>query len=167
MKNKIFMYLFIFTFLIALFVFMDSKAIIEDYDKNLRRVVANEQVYKDSLAVLTTQLDDVSFFNLSKSQDALNYFDREGIDGIKLEPVIKDALYSMNEYKSADHPLIPFAGTGGKKLVFNTIRVLNHKWIIADFSDGTIWGEMLIYYSLDKNNDLRFKALDQLLYPLN
>ncbi len=167
MKNRIFMYLFIFTLLLVVFQFMNSKKIIEDYDKNLLRAEADVEVYKDSISSLATQLDDFSTFNLSKSQDALNYFDRDGVDGIRLEPVVKDALYSMNEYDGTDHPLIPYAGTGGKKLVFNTIRLLNHKWIIADFSDGTVWGEMLISYSLDKNDDLRFKALDQLLYPLD
>jgi len=146
---------------------MNSKSIIEDYDKNLLRAEADVEVYKDSIANLTSQLEDLSFFNLTKSQDALNYFDRDGVDGVILEPVIKDALYSMNAYEGEEHPLIPYVGTGGKKIAFNTIRVLNHKWIIADFSDGTIWGEMLINYSLDDNDDLRFKRLDQLLYPLD
>ena len=51
----------------------------------------------------------------------------------------------------------------GKKFLKNKIKVLNHKWVIADFSDGTDWGEILIEYSIN-GEEVKLNVLDQLLY---
>ena len=42
MKNRIFMYLFIFTLLLVIFQFMNSKRIIEDYHKGKIKVIESE-----------------------------------------------------------------------------------------------------------------------------
>jgi hypothetical protein len=48
---------------------------------------------------------------------------------------------------------------------FNKVKVLNHKWVIADFSDGTYWGEVLLGYKISEADQIEFKVIDQLLYP--
>ena len=46
----------------------------------------------------------------------------------------------------------------------NKIKVLNHRWIIADFSDGKHWGELFIRYELKKDLGIDFTLVDHLLY---
>ena len=44
------------------------------------------------------------------------------------------------------------------------IKLLNHRWIICDFSDGLDWGELLLRYDLNDDKTLSFKVFDQTLY---
>jgi len=52
------------------------------------------------------------------------------------------------------------------KFLINKVKVLNHKWLIADFSDGTYWGELWIQYAVEGGN-IRLEVKDYLLYPTN
>ena len=38
---------------------------------------------------------------------------------------------------------------------------------IADFSDGSFWGELMIYYQFNSNGKLTFEVIDHFLYPKN
>jgi len=53
------------------------------------------------------------------------------------------------------------------KMLINKVRILNHKWLIANFTDGDHWGEIFVNYSIDDNNDLKFELTDYLMYPVN
>jgi hypothetical protein len=159
------MYLFIFTLLLVLFQFVNSKSIIEDYDKNLKRADGQVEKYQDSMEILRDRILDINHFNYQDNDPAITYWEKRGEDPLKLESVIKDAIYSMNTYETEEHPLIPFVGTGGNRLTVNTIKLLNHKWIIADFSDGTLWGEVLLEYDLDDERNLRIDHVNSFLYP--
>ena len=59
--------------------------------------------------------------------------------------------------------IIPYDDMNGKFLI-NQVKVLNHKWIIANFSDGTLWGELLIKYSIDESG-INFKTNEHFIYP--
>ena len=48
--------------------------------------------------------------------------------------------------------------------LFIFLRLLNNRWIIADFSDGKYWGEMIMTYEITDKQELKFKLLDYLLY---
>lgn len=166
MKNRIFMYLFIFTLLLVLFQFVNSKSIIEDYDKNLKEADARVEKYVDSIEIMEDKMLDLAHFNLINNEDGITYWENRGVDAIKLAPVVKDALYSMNTYQGEEHPLIPYVGNSDKKMIFNTVKILNHKWIIADFTDGTIWGESLISYDLDEEKNIKFEIIKSFIYPI-
>jgi len=47
----------------------------------------------------------------------------------------------------------------------NKIRFLNHKWIIADFTDGRYWGEMVIEYYISDKKQIELTSTTSLLYP--
>ena len=49
--------------------------------------------------------------------------------------------------------------------MINNIKMLNHKWIIADFSDGKYWGELFLTYEVDKEMNLSYKLVEHFLYP--
>ncbi|MBL7560252.1 hydrolase [Olleya sp. YSTF-M6] len=163
MKNKIFMYLFIFTLLIVVFQYVNSKKILEDSSKRIEVLRVNNESMKDSLTTLNDELSDLSLFDLRYNQDAKDYFYNKQLDTEALIPFLKNELYKLNE-TDGEHPLIPFAASEGRKLQFNTIKMLNHRWIVADFSDGQFWGELLIQYFITPEQNVDFEVLDYLLY---
>ncbi|HKK11507.1 MAG TPA: hypothetical protein VJ945_01665 [Flavobacteriaceae bacterium] len=164
MKSRIFMYLFIFALLLVLFQFMNSKHIVDDYDKKIDRLELKEKAYQDSIETLTDENFELKRFSLEFNDDAMSYFEDQGYKISELVPFIKDELYKLNDYKGDDHPLVPYASMTGNKMMINNIRLLNHKWIIANFSDGKYWGEMLVTYEIVDRQNLKFKLLDYLLY---
>lgn len=166
MKQRIFMYLFIFTLLIVLFQYVSAKRIFVDIDKQL--VSAKKEVikYKDSVAVLRKDNWELSHFNLAKNEDAITYFENDGYKVDELIPFIKDELYKLNEPKG-QHPIIPYAASEGRKMLLNTVKMLNHKWIVADFSDGQYWGEVFITYEITKSKELKFNLVESFLYPFD
>jgi len=158
------MYLFIFALLLVLFQFMNSKHIVDDYDKKIDRLELKEKAYQDSIETLTDENFELKRFSLEFNDDAMSYFEDQGYKISELVPFIKDELYKLNDYKGDDHPLVPYASMTGNKMMINNIRLLNHKWIIANFSDGKYWGEMLVTYEIVDRQNLKFKLLDYLLY---
>ncbi len=82
-----------------------------------------------------------------------------------LIPFIKDNLYALNEKAKTEHPLIPYMLSEDRPMVINHVKLLNHKWIIADFSDGKYWGELFIKYEVRDGKELNFELLDSFLYP--
>ena len=104
------------------------------------------------------------YFNLEHNEDALTYFENEGIDISSLIPFLKDELYKLNEVKG-EHPLVPYVSMTDGKIMINNIKFLNHKWIIADFSDGKYWGELFLTYEINKDKSLSYKLVEHFLYP--
>ena len=51
------------------------------------------------------------------------------------------------------------------KILINKVRLLNHKWIIADFTDGTFWGQMFLTYEIVDKKELKFNRVEYFLYP--
>ena len=165
MKSRIFMYLFIFSLLLILFQYVNSKNIHDESAIKIENYKEKVEKYKDSITTLKDEIFELSYFNLDKNEDALTYFENDGYDVEKLIPFIKDELYKLNETRG-EHPLIPYAATHGKLLI-NSVKLLNHKWIIADFSDGVIWGELFITYEINEESELKFKLVESFLYPLD
>ena len=127
---------------------------------------SNSKILKkkiDSLEENYKQLDkkyrDEIYFTLSDNQEALAYFADIEVDS--LVSFIRDELYEKNFNKNSDI-FVPISNTKNKYLI-NKVKILNHKWIIADFSNGSRWGEMWIEYYFDKNKVV-FNVKDYFLY---
>lgn len=166
MKNRVFMYLFIFSVLLLLFNFINSKKIFDDSNKKVTNSKVLVQKYKDSILVLKDDIHNLSQFSFDYNDYSYDYFLDQGYDVEKLLATVKDALYAQNDYKGEEHPLVPYVSTTDTKIIINSIRVLNHKWIIADFTDGQLWGEMLVVYSLNAKGELNFRVAESLLNPI-
>ena len=167
MKNKIFMYLFIFVVLLLIFQYVNSKNILESYESKFTKFEEREQRYQDSIVLLQDQNFDLKLFNLEYNDDALSYFDDQGYNSLELIPFIKDELYKLNNYEGDDHPIVPYVSMTNNKILINSIKLLNHKWLIANFTDGKHWGEMLLTYELVDGKELKFKLSEYLMYPIN
>lgn len=165
MKNRIFMYLFIFTLLLVVFQYVNSKNIIESYDEKYEKSQEKYLIYQDTISNLRDDVLTLSEFKLDQTEAALTYFENRGFNVSELIPFIKDELYELNLLEGEEHPLIPYASMTGGKMLINSIRLLNHKWIIANFSDGKYWGELFMTYEITENEQLKFKVIDSFLYP--
>ncbi|MCH4553835.1 hydrolase [Aestuariibaculum lutulentum] len=166
MKQRIFMYLFVFAMLLVLFQFVNSKRVFEDMNKNIGDYKEQLQQYKDSLVTMQHEIADLLHFNLNRNEDAISYFENQGYNTSELIPIIKDELYKLNEVKG-EHPIVPYAPSEGKRMMINTIKLLNHKWIIADFTDGKYWGEMFLTYYINQDQQIEFNIVESFLYPFD
>ncbi len=160
MKSRIFLYLFVFAALLALFQFVTGnnmqKALTSDVQKLKSQVVELE----DSLQTMHLKVLDMQYFTLENNDDAQAYYDHLDLENPSL--YIQDKLLETNEQKG-DNPLIPYEGMESDFKI-NKIKVLNHKWILADFSDGKYWGDLIIKYELKDDLNVDFTLAEHLLY---
>ena len=166
MKQKIFMYLFIFSILLVLFQYVNSKRLFEDLNSKLDNFQLANTKYKDSIVSLRDELANLSHFGIEGNEDALTYFENDGYNTSELIPLIKDELYNLNEVKG-EHPIIPYASDEGRRMLINTVKILNHRWIIADFSDGEYWGELFLKYWVTEDKKIEFNLVESFLYPFD
>ncbi len=159
------MYLFIFSVLLLIFQYVNSKNILDKYEEDIVKVKAKVADKEKKISLLEDKNFELNYFNIDRNEDALAYFEAQGYNTDELVPAILDGLYSMNNYEGEDHPIVPYVSMTDSKLLINKVRILNHKWIIANFTDGKYWGEIFVTYSIDENNDLKYKLVEYLLYP--
>ncbi len=159
------MYLFIFSVLLLIFQYVNSKNIIDKYEKDIVTVKSQLSESEERIKTLEAQNFELGYFNIEGNEDALTYFEAQGYNTEKLIPAIIEGLYNMNDYEGEDHPIVPYVSMTDSKLLINKVRILNHKWIIANFTDGEFWGEIFVSYEIDKNNDLKYKLVEYLMYP--
>ena len=160
MKNKIFLYLFVFAALLALYQFVSANNLQKAMTADVNELQTKVEQLEDSIQKTQLKLLDMQYFSLENNDDALAYYDHLNLE----HPAryIEDKLLETNE-KSGDNPLIPYAGMESDFKI-NKIKVLNHKWILADFSDGKYWGDLIIKYELKDDLSVDFTLLDHLLY---
>jgi hypothetical protein len=122
---------------------------------------------KDSLVAVNQKVVDANYFSLSHNENAQNYF--ESADGTsvfrheKLIPFVTERLLDFNANPKGN----PYTGQdqlGESKFVINKVKLLNHRWIIADFSDGNFWGEVLLKYFINADGTISFEVDQSLLY---
>ncbi len=121
---------------------------------------------KDSIAGLQDSVYKLSEFSLSANGQALDYLDQYYGEQ-NWNSLVINKLLETNNGKD-DNSLIPYNGMYGPMKI-NSVKILNHKWLIADFTDGKVWGEMLVEYEPVKNkpDSIRFKTFKSVLYPFN
>lgn len=160
MKNKIFIYLFVFAALIALYLFVSSGKFAEVKDTKIGKLESEIVSLQDSVQNLQLKVLDMQYFSLENNDDALAYYEHLNLK--TPSRYIADKLLETNEAKG-NNPLIPYEGMESD-FKLNKIKILNHKWIISDFSDGKYWGEVLIKYELKDDTSVDFTMADHLLY---
>lgn len=161
MKKSIFLYLFVFAALINLYQFVSARSYVKETDNRLESCYEGKRKYQDSVQSLLLKTLDLQYFDLDHNDDALAYY--ENLDMEYPSHYITDKLMETNE-APGNNPLVPYEGMSGSPMKLNKVKVLNHRWIIADFSDGKYWGEVLIAYYLNEDMSVDFERLAQILY---
>ena len=164
MKKSLFLYLFILAVLMNIFTYMyySKKNIFDE-----TQFKTTNTKLKDSLTSISAKLDDANYFALENNQNAQDYLNSgEGIKNIsyeKLIPLVKEKLMDLNENPKGN----PYTGQdqiGAQKFIINKAKVLNHRWVIADFSDGEYWGEVLLKYFVNEDDSISFETVETVLY---
>ena len=161
MKKNIILYLFVFTALILIFQLVNSKKIFDDLQAKWSETKVRNENLKDSIFQLQDRIDEQNDFELEGNEYALRYFENSSIENIS--SYVKDQLYETNLLREKND-LIPYVAMD-RTFLINKVKIINHRWIIADFSDGTHWGEIFLTYQIDKNGGLTFELKEHFLYP--
>ena len=164
MKKSLLLYLFILVLLFNVFTYMYfSKEI--DFQQN--RFVKIEKKMKDSENFNANVLAEANYFSLAKNENAQNYFNPDNaaktIQVEKLIPFVTEKLMDLNANPKGN-PYVGQDQIGANKFIINKVRILNHRWIIADFSDGEYWGEVLIKYFINDDETVSFETFQSLIY---
>lgn len=132
-------------------------------NKSVQIKTLSVEQLQDSLQKMQEERFDYLYFDLKNNEESRYFFERNEISAP--EDFIITQLMATNITADEHHPLIDYRPRKGKKFLINKIKMLNHKWIICDFSDGLDWGELLLRYDLEDDKTLSFKVFDQILYP--
>ncbi len=168
MKKSMFLYLFIIAVLMNIFTYKyftskessEQKSVVVDTDK------VDSKSLSDSITSLTDKLYDANTFSLENNDRAQNYL----YESNKLSDVpafaekVKQALLSYNDGPEGNK-YTDQAKMGEQKFIINKVKILNHRWIIADYSNGQLWGEVLLKYFVEENGSISFEIMNSYLYP--
>jgi hypothetical protein len=164
MKKSLLLYALILSVVFNVYTYMYlSKEVAFEQDKYKKSTTR----LKDSLQSMTNKWSDADYFSLEKNENAQNYFESAKSDKIRnfatLVPYVTGKLIDFNTNPKGN----PYTGQeqlGTGKFVINKVKVLNHRWIIADFNDGEYWGEVLLKYFINDDESVSFEVNQSLLY---
>src|SRR5699024_4022878 len=163
MKEKIYLYLLMFVTVILVFLYKYQTSVFErqlEDNQALERVVNR---LKEENRELEVSYSEIAYFSLEKNESALSYI--EEVYSTHPDSLVKQIeSYFYDKNGREDNPLVPYSGMEGSMQV-NKVQVLNHKWVLADFTDGTYWGEMVLEYFYDPDNQsIEVELLKSFLY---
>lgn len=164
MKKSLLLYALFLSLVFNVYTYMYlSKEVTFEQDKYKKSTVK----LKDSLQAVTNKLSDASYFSLERNENAQNYFESAKSDKIRnyitLVPYVTAQLLDLNANPKGN----PYTGQdqlGANKFIINKVKVLNHRWIIADYSDGEYWGEVLLKYFINEDESVSFEVNQSIIY---
>ena len=159
MKNIISIFALGFIVLIMIFITTNYIKISSSNNSTAKSLSTKIDSLKKKYMLLDKRYSDEIYFSLNDNQEALAYFNNIEVDSII--SFIRDQLYEKNFDNNTDF-FIPVSNINNRYLI-NKVKILNHKWIIADFSNGNRWGEMWIEYHFNEN-EINFYIKDYFLY---
>ena len=113
----------------------------------------------DSITSLTTQRDEALSFSLESNELSQLFFEELKINNpaqIVTNALMESNLQEKNPYIKSET---------NEKFLINKIRILNEKWVICEFTDGKVWGDLLLQYHIDGNQNPVFTPLDEVIHP--
>lgn len=158
MKNVI-LYGLIFSVLFNIFQYVNATKILAAKDKEVTKVKERLKTSRDSVAVLQT----ANYFSLENDQDAQEYFYKNNLDYLKVAEKVKEDLLVLNESKEGNK-LVPYETIDGKPFLVNSSKILNHRWLVAEFSNGDLWGQILVKYFVEEGKPTDFETVETVLY---
>ena len=164
MKGKIFMYLFLFAVLYIIFQYANVKKTYEAQNNaivSLRAQIEEAEATKDSLLQLNIS-GNAEEFTLSGDEKARMYIEDLGYNIDEFKTSLETKVFSENK-ADADNALVPYSGMNGFMRI-NGMKIINHKWILIEFTDGKYWGEAILNYYIEEDGSITFESNDGFLY---
>ncbi|WP_412463904.1 hypothetical protein [Flavobacterium mekongense] len=162
MKKSLFLYLFIIAVLMNIFTykyFTGKENSMKQTEENAETSVKNDSA---KVADLENKLYDANYFSLESNDRAINYLNQNDISAFSEN--VKQALLAYNDDKEGNK-YTDQAKMGEQKFIINRVKLLNHRWIIANYSNGELWGEVLLKYFINEDQTVSFEIMDSYLYP--
>jgi hypothetical protein len=164
MKKSLLLYALILSLVFNVYTYMYlSKEVTYEQEKFTKTTTK----LRDSLQLVANKLSDADYFSLVKNENAQNYFESAKSDKIRnfetLIPYVTGQLLDLNANPKGN----PYTGQtqlGATKFSINKVKVLNHRWIIADYSDGEYWGEVLLKYFINEDESVSFEVNQSVIY---
>lgn len=160
MKQSLLLYGLITAVLLNLFTFMFYRGQVNHEHEKYAKL-------DKKLTEVQTKLSDADYFSLSNDQNAQEYFDNDDVSKIidykELIPIVNNKLIDFNDTPKGN-PYVGQEQLGANKFIINKAKIINHRWIIADFSDGNLWGECLIKYFVNEDKTVDFETFQSLVY---
>lgn len=158
--KRIYLYGFIFSMLLNVFTYMyfTKKENFEQGRAEKREHKCKEkQVVIDSLNNI---IFDMSQYTLAGNEQAQDYVEKY-FEGHSIEKV-RDSILALNHLKGGnslvgmDSPDNPF--------LISRMQFVNHRWIIADYDNQYLGGQVLIRYFLNPDGSFDLEAVDKGMY---
>ena len=84
-------------------------------------------------------------------------------DYAKVKAKVKEDVMELNSAKGGNK-LVPYEPINGTNFIIDQVKFLNHRWIIANYSDGKVWGEILVKYFHNENKPSEFETIETVIY---
>jgi len=162
--KKITLYLFILAVLMNIFTYAYFSKKVAFTEKRYDHI---KEKLGDSLLNVQGKWLDLNKFTLEGNFDAQYYFedlnsnDPKGVQ--KLKSQIETALLEYNKEEDGNY-LTGYSNLEGKNFEIDNILILNHRWILANYSNGIYKGQAIIKYFIDKDGKVTFEKVDTYLF---
>lgn len=163
MRKSILLYLLAFSIIVILIQYANSSKILEAQNEDITRLKGNLERAETKIDSLQQSRGAGIPFSLSGNEDAISVLESRGFDANVVIQKIEDEILSRN-LPSQDNQLVPYEGMAGVMRI-NSIHVLNHKWILANYTDGTHWGELFLSFDLKDDGTLILETQQAVLFP--
>lgn len=157
MKNTL-LYFFIFSVLINIFQYVDTNKRFDAKEKEiliLKKSIKN----RDSISKINETLE----FDLESNENAQEYFYNKNMDFSQVIEKVNNDINALNANKNGN-PLVPYDKVDGKPFLISRIKMINHRWLIAEYSNGKIWGEVVLKYFVSQDKPTEFELMDTVLF---
>lgn len=164
MRRSFLLYLFVFTALLAVFMYVTGQKMLDSKNQkieSLQEELAFATSRSDSL--LTEVSSSADTFTLKANEEALSYLENRGFVASEIAEKVESQLIAGNK-ANADNALVPYVGMDGFFRI-NKVELINHKWILASFTDGTYWGELFLTYEIGDDGKIEVQSEKALIYP--
>lgn len=162
MKKQLFLYLFVFALCINLFTYMFFTGEQQHDAARIEKIKSQLKASRDSLAVSISQ---GSYFSVENDNNALAYLRDNNVEDVKAFTIkVTDGILAKNADPKGN-PLVGYESFEQTKYVINKVKLLNHRWVIADFNNNKQWGEVLIRYFINEDGSIDYETADTVLYP--
>lgn len=157
MKKNLLLYGLVFSVLINIFQMVNSSRILKRSEEVSTISKKELQKAKDSIVKLVEN----DKFSLDHNEYAQEYYYQHNLKALQAK--VKDDLTAFNSDKKGNK-YVSYDQVGENPFLINSVKILNHRWIIANFSDGKIWGEVLIKYFHNTDKPTDFETVETLIY---
>lgn len=157
MKKNLLIYGLVFSVLVNIFQMVNSSRILKRSEEVSTISKKQLKIAQDSIVKLL----DNDKFSLDYNENAQEYYFEHNLK--ELQAKVKEDLMDFNADKRGNK-YVSYDQIGENPFLINSIKILNHRWIIANFSDGKVWGEVLIKYFHNTDKPTEFETVESLIY---